>query len=150
MMSNPSDGWSARAAALEILREQRVAVIATSEGDHPWASTVYYADDGFTLYVNTPTATTMLHNILANPRVGYAIDERRPTFFLQASGVASVVDDPTEFAHAKALLAQKVPEAHVGHPNYTLVRIASTVVYVSDFRSGYRPRARVDVGGELV
>jgi nitroimidazol reductase NimA-like FMN-containing flavoprotein (pyridoxamine 5'-phosphate oxidase superfamily) len=145
MTSNSAPAWDARAAARDILREQRVAVIATSAGDQPWASTVYYAEDGFTLYVNTPNGTTMLRNMLGNPRVSYAIDERRPTFFLQATGRGSVVEDAGEFARAKALLAAKVPEAHVGHPGYTLVKIVSDVVFVSDFRLGYRPRAEVVV-----
>ena len=135
-----------RAAALEILDEQRVAVIATSQADQPWASTVYYANDAFTLYVNTPNTTTMLHNLRQNPRVAYAVDERRPTFFLQGCGTASLVEDPTEFEHARTLLARKVPEAHVGHPNYTLVKIATDRVYLSDFRAGYRPRVELIVG----
>lgn len=143
MASNSTATWDARSAALDILREHRVAVVATADGDQPWASTVYYAEDGFTLYVNTPNSTTMLRNMRENPRVSYAIDERKPTFFLQAIGRASIVDDPREFAHARALMAAKVPEAHVGHPNYTLVKIVSEVVYVSDFRQGYRPRAEV-------
>ncbi|HVC32178.1 MAG TPA: pyridoxamine 5'-phosphate oxidase family protein [Chloroflexota bacterium] len=143
MSSRAAVTWDARAAALDILREQRVAVIATVDGDQPWASTVYYAADGFVLYVNTPNGTTMLHNITQNSCVGYAIDERRPTFFLQAIGRAAIVDDSEEFVHARALLAVKVPEAHVGAPGYTLVKIESTVVYVSDFRQGYRPRAEV-------
>ncbi len=146
MDSNSTTTWDARSAALDILREHRVAVIATALGDQPWASTVYYAEDGFVLYVNTPNSTTMLRNLLQNPRVSYAIDERTPTFFLQAIGRASVVDNPEEFARARALLAAKVPEAHVGHPSYTVVRIDTEVVYVSDFRHGYRPRAEVIVG----
>src|SRR5579884_2152641 len=145
MASNPTTTWDARSAALEILREHRVAVVATALGDQPWASTVYYAEDGFVLYVNTPNSTTMLRNVRQNPRVSYAIDERTPTFFLQAIGRATIVDDPEEFARARELLAAKVPEAHVGHPDYTLVRIDTEVVYVSDFRRGYRPRAEVIV-----
>jgi nitroimidazol reductase NimA-like FMN-containing flavoprotein (pyridoxamine 5'-phosphate oxidase superfamily) len=145
MTSNSTATWDARAAAGEILRDQRVAVIATSADDQPWAATVYYAEDGFTLYVNTPNTTTMLRNMRRNPRVSYAIDERRPTFFLQAIGRATPVDDPAEFARARALLAAKVPEAHVGRPDYTLVKIVSEVVYVSDFRNGYRPREEIVV-----
>jgi nitroimidazol reductase NimA-like FMN-containing flavoprotein (pyridoxamine 5'-phosphate oxidase superfamily) len=148
MSTNASIDWDARAGALDILREQRVAVIATSDGDQPWASTVYYAEDGFTLYVNTPNGTTMLRNLRQNPRVSYAIDERRPTFFLQAAGRSAVVEDPAEFERARSLLAAKVPEAHVGHPNYTLVKIVSEIVYVSDFRTGYRPRAAIVVESE--
>lgn len=148
MSINAEASWDARAAALDILRAERVAVIATTDGLQPWASTVYYAEDGFTLYVNTPNGTTMLRNIRDNGRVGYAIDERRPTFFLQAIGRSTVVDDPIEFERARALLAVKVPEAHVGHANYTLVKIATDTVYVSDFRAGYRPRAEVIVGSE--
>ena len=145
MTSNSTPAWDARAAARQILRAQRVAVIATSADDQPWAATVYYAEDGFTLYVNTPSSTTMLRNMLRNPRVSYAIDERRPTFFLQAVGRAAVVDDPAEFERARALLAAKVPEAHVGRPDYTLVKIVSEIVYVSDFRQGYRPREEFHV-----
>lgn len=145
MTSNSITTWDARAAALDILRENRVAVIATADSNQPWASTVYYAEDGFTLYVNTPNTTTMLHNLRQNPRVSYAIDERRPTFFLQAIGHASIVENSAEFDRARELLAAKVPEAHVGHPNYTLVKIATEVAYVSDFRQGYRPRAEVVV-----
>jgi nitroimidazol reductase NimA-like FMN-containing flavoprotein (pyridoxamine 5'-phosphate oxidase superfamily) len=145
MASNSTTTWNARAAALDILREQRVAVIATAQDNQPWASTVFYAEDGFVLYVNTPNSTTMLRNLRQNPRVSYAIDERKPTFFLQAIGNASIVDDPEEFAHARSLLATKVPEAHVGHPSYTVVKITTEVVYVSDFRQGYRPRAEVVV-----
>lgn len=143
MASKSTQAWDARADALEILREQRVAVVATAADNQPWASTVYYAEEGFVLYVNTPSSTTMLRNMLQNPRVSYAIDERAPTFFLQGIGHSSIVDDSEEFARARALLATKVPEAHVGQPNYTLVKIVSEVVYVSDFRQGYRPRAEV-------
>src|ERR1051326_8516573 len=96
MASNPKPTWDARATALEILRAQRVAVIATTDHDEPWASTVFYADEGFSLYVNTPNGTRMLRNLKANPRVSFAIDERAPTFFLQAAAIASVVDDPDE------------------------------------------------------
>src|SRR6187551_826748 len=96
-----------RSAALEILDKQRVAVVATSESEQPWASTVYYANDAFTLYVNTPNTTTMLRNLRMNPHVAYAIDERRPTFFLQATGSASVVENSDEFEHARRLLARK-------------------------------------------
>ncbi|HEX5414234.1 MAG TPA: pyridoxamine 5'-phosphate oxidase family protein, partial [Chloroflexota bacterium] len=106
----------------------------------------YYANDAFTLYVNTPNLTTMLRNLRQNPRVAYAIDERKPTFFLQASGEASIVEDPAEFARARGLLSRKVPEAHVGDPKYTLVKIETDRIYVSDFRNGYRPRAEVVVG----
>src|SRR5947209_17932418 len=129
MSINAEASWDARAAALDILRAERVAVIATTDGLQPWASTVYYAEDGFTLYVNTPNSTTMLRNLRGNGRVGYAIDERRPTFFLQGIGQSTVVDDPVEFERARALLAVKVPEAHVGHPDYTVVKIASDIVY---------------------
>lgn len=145
MASNSAPTWDARSAALDILRDNRVAVVATAAGFQPWASSVYYAEDGFVLYVNTPNSTTMLRNLIENPRVSYAIDERKPTFFLQAIGYASVVSNATEFEHARSLLARKVPEAHVGGSGYTLIKIVSEVVYVSDFRQGYRPRAEVIV-----
>jgi len=145
MASNPKPEWDARTIALEILRAQRVAVIATADGGEPWASTVFYADEGFTLYVNTPNGTRMLRNMRANPRVSFAIDERAPTYFLQAAALARLVDDPIEYAHARELLAVKVPEAHVGHPSYTLVKLVSQRVYVSDYRGGYRPRAELIV-----
>ncbi|MGH2458395.1 MAG: hypothetical protein ACRDIY_05955 [Chloroflexota bacterium] len=64
---------------------------------------------------------------------------------MQAIGRASVVGDAEEFQHARALLAAKVPEAHVGGSGYTLLKIVSEIVYVSDFRQGYRPRAEVIV-----
>lgn len=145
MASNSAATWDARSAALGILHDNRVAVIATAAGSQPWASSVYYAEDGFVLYVNTPNSTTMLRNLLENPRVSYAIDERKPTFFLQAIGHVSVVSDTVEFERARALLAVKVPEAHVGASGYTLIKIVSEVVYVSDFRQGYRPRAEIVV-----
>lgn len=144
-MSDSLPTWDARAAALTILRDHRVAVVATAIDNQPWASTVYYAEDGFTLYINTPNSTTMLRNLRANPRVSYAIDEQRPTFFLQAIGHAEIVEEPTEFQHARALLAVKVPEAHVGQPGYTLVKIRTERVYLSDFRQGYRPRVEFAV-----
>lgn len=149
MSSNNSEAWDARAAALEILQTQRVAVIATVHQDQPWASTVYFADDGFTLYVNTPDETTMLRNLRLNPRVSYAIDERRPSFFLQAVGRAVEVRDPTEFEHARQLLSVKVPEASVGKPGYTLVKITTECLYVSDFRLGRHPRAEVTIDENL-
>src|SRR6185437_4507848 len=107
MASNSAATWDARSAALDILRENRVAVIATAAGAQPWASSVYYAEDGFVLYVNSPNSTTMLRNLIENPRVSYAIDERKPTFFLQAIGHASVVSDTDEFERARSLLAVK-------------------------------------------
>ena len=145
MSSNPPLDSEARAVAREILRQHRVAVIATSVADDPWASTVFYAEADFILYVNTPTPTTMPRNLRANPRVSYAVDSREPSLFLQATGRATVVEDPAELAQAREILAIKVPEAHVGAAGYTLVRIETAIVYVSDFREGYRPRARIDI-----
>jgi hypothetical protein len=145
MVNNAPPDWDPRTVALDVLRNHRVAMIATGLDGQPWASTVYYAEQGFTLYVNTPSRTTMLRNMIENPRVSYAIDDREPSSFLQAVGRASVVVDPEEFNGARALLAVKVPEAHVGAPNYTLVKIDTDVVYVSDFRQGYRPRAEVRI-----
>jgi general stress protein 26 len=144
-MSSNVPGWEPTRIARQILAENRVAVIATSVDDEPWASTVFYAERELTLYVNTPNSTRMLRNLLANPRVSFAIDERKPTYFLQGAGRASIVDDPGEIARAKSLLAVKVPEAHVGAPGYTLVRIQPTTLSVSDFRGGYRPRADIVV-----
>jgi hypothetical protein len=145
MSNNSARCWDPRSVALEILQSHRVAIIATAADGQPWASTVYYAEDGFTLFVNTPNRTTMLRNMLDNPRVSYAVDDREPSLFLQAVGRVAIVTDPGEFSHARGLLAVKVPEAHVGAPGYTLVRIDTEIAYVSDFRQGYRPRAEVTV-----
>lgn len=141
-----SDGaWEA--LAREILRDHKVAVVATSRADVPWASTVYYAEDGFTLYVNTPSSTRMLGNMKGNPAVAYVVDDRTPDLFLQGEGTARVVAPGPAWDRAAALIRDKVPGAHVGQPGFEIVAILTRTLHLSDFRDGYRPRVTIDAGG---
>lgn len=129
-----------------VLAGSRVAVIATSVGEMPWASTVYYASDGFDLYINTPEQTRMLRNMLANPHVAYTVDDRTPTLFVQGEGMASVVPAGAELERASALIRERVPEASVGRPGMRIVKIVTDEIYLSDFREGRQPRKQLTVG----
>jgi len=132
----------------DYLASHRVAVIATTDGERPWASTVYYAAAGFDLVINTPASTRMLRNIHQKAPVAYAIDERVPDLFLQGEGDACELARGSDWDQAAALLGEKVPEAHVGAPGFTIVKVATRRLVLSDFREGFRPPLVMDFGGQ--
>lgn len=128
---------------LDFLAAHRVAVIATAAGSAPWASTVYYVAQGGNLLINTPITTRMLRNLKENERVAYAVDDRVPDLFLQGEGRAEELLPGSAWEEAAALLRDRVPEAHVGQEGFTIVKITSERVVLSDFRSGFKPPAVV-------
>ena len=78
--------------ALKFLREHNVAMISTaSETGEPQASVVYYfVDDILNLYFATGRETRKFKNILANPRVAFAVGCGPNIITVQGGGTAKV------------------------------------------------------------
>lgn len=98
--------------ALDYLRTHHVMTLATSGADGPWAASVFYAADGFTLYFLSSPASRHCTNLAANPRVAVTVQEDYPDWpqikGIQAEGrVAELAGD--EETLARRLYGDKYP-----------------------------------------
>lgn len=83
----------AKADALKFLKENITAVIATSQGVSPQASTVYYLiDDDFNFYFTTKDGTGSCENIKNNWNVAVVVGTGPEHITVQAKGIAEVVE----------------------------------------------------------
>jgi general stress protein 26 len=83
----------AKADALKFLKENVTAVIATSQGVSPQASTVYYlVDDDFNFYFTTKDGTGSCENIKNNWNVAVVVGTGPEHITVQARGIAEVVE----------------------------------------------------------
>jgi len=57
------------------MESHHVVTLATTGPDGPWATAVFYVNDGFTLFFLTETHTRHGRNLTANPQVAMAIHE---------------------------------------------------------------------------
>jgi len=69
---------SLRKTIRDLLQSQRLAVLATNRGGHPYSSLVAFAatDDLCSLFFATARATRKYENIMANHRVSLLVDNR--------------------------------------------------------------------------
>ena len=94
------------------LRDHKVATIATSSDGEPWAAAVFYASDGYTLYLlSSPTSRHCL-NLAQNPRVAVTIQEDYADWLeikgVQMEGIASELSGAEE-DKARKLYGEKFP-----------------------------------------
>ncbi|MCX7856605.1 MAG: pyridoxamine 5'-phosphate oxidase family protein [Deltaproteobacteria bacterium] len=65
-----------RKIALKYIKTHNTMTIATCLNDVPWATDVFYASEGFTLYfISNPSVCIHCKNLALNPRISVAISE---------------------------------------------------------------------------
>ena len=101
-----------RIRVLGYLRNHNVATLATSDGSAPWASAVFYVNEGYVLYfLSSPTSRHCL-NLAQSPRVALTIQEDYSDWLdikgVQVEGVASEISGAEE-EKARRLYGQKFP-----------------------------------------
>ncbi len=83
--------------AVKFLKENYIAVLATSHSDEPRASTVYYVMfDSFNFYFYTKHNSNKTKNILQNPRVALVVGFGPEHITVQVRGEAVKVEDGEE------------------------------------------------------
>lgn len=108
-----------RATVLEYLEHHQTMTLATTLDDQPWATTVFYASDGFKLYfLSNPLTSRHGQNLAANHRVAAAVTEDYPLAKLddwrkikgiQLEGTASLLTAEVELARAVETYVAKYP-----------------------------------------
>jgi len=102
---------------LDYLSAHNTMTVATVRDNVPWAATVFYANDGFTLYfISNPDVCVHGQNIACNPSVAITIYEDYPLTGLndwrkvqgiQMEGVAKMLTTEEEIAQAVRIYAEK-------------------------------------------
>lgn len=96
--------------ALDYLRSHHVMTLATQGADGPWAASVFYAADGFTLYFLSSPTSRHSANVASNPRVAVTVQEDYADWpqikGVQAEGVVAELSRDEE-ALARRLYGEK-------------------------------------------
>ncbi|MCL5962081.1 MAG: pyridoxamine 5'-phosphate oxidase family protein [Chloroflexi bacterium] len=104
---------SVRDLVLEYMRSHNTMTICTHGEDGPWATALFYVNDGFTLYFLSDPKTIHCRNIAANPTVAATINEDyrdwREIKGIQLQGTAEMIGGRREKAVAFALYVKKYP-----------------------------------------
>ena len=87
--------------------------VATAQGEIPWAASVFYANDGFTLYFLSDPESRHSKDIAENPVVAVTVNEDyhdwRKIKGIQMDGKAELVSTEGEIARATAAYVAKYP-----------------------------------------
>lgn len=123
------------------LASRYVVTLATSHRDEPWAATAFYVARGLDLYICQGMRARTLAHMLANPRTGFAVDDRRADAWLQGLGAASVLRTG-EDGWAREALQQAAPEFthHFTNPEYPVLLIRVDELTFADRSGGIYPR----------
>ncbi len=123
------------------LASRHVVTLATSYHDEPWAATAFYVARGLDLYVCQGKRARTLAHMLANPRTGFAVDDRRADAWLQGVGTAAVVRT-AEDGWAREALQRAAPEFahHFTNPDYPVLIIRVDELTFADRSGGVYPR----------
>ena len=101
----------AREHMLAFIAAHNTLTLATEQDGRPWASSLFYANDGFTLYVVSDPETQHAKNLKGNPRVAVTIAEDhrdwRAITGLQLEGTCEEIGHPVDAARALAVYATK-------------------------------------------
>jgi hypothetical protein len=96
---------------LAFIAAHNTLTLATEQDGRPWASSLFYANDGFTLYVVSDPETQHAKNLKGNPRVAVTIAEDhrdwRAITGLQLEGTCEEIGHPVDAARALAIYATK-------------------------------------------
>jgi len=98
---------------VDYLHSHNTMTLATTQGDLPWAATVFFASEDFCLYFFSAPYSRHCQNVAANPRVAVTIQEDyrdwRKIKGIQLEGRVTLVDGIIEKARAMAIYARKYP-----------------------------------------
>ncbi len=118
-MAKKSQSGELREAVLHYLNTHNTMTLATTRDNMPWAATVFYANDGFTLYfLSNPEVCWHSQNIAQNSRVAVTVDEDYPlknpdgwrkVKGVQIEGKAEMVSTESEIARAVEIYVNKYP-----------------------------------------
>jgi len=138
-----------RQKILRLLAEHRIMTIATLRPDGwPQATTVGYANDGFTLYFLCALDSQKAANLARDDRVSLTIDHDTPQV-MEISGLsmaarAQAVTDAREGEHAMRMLMERYPQQQslpfTSLPSFAevrLFRLTPCVISVLDYSRGF-------------
>src|SRR6476620_1172083 len=98
---------------VDYLHSHNTMTLATTQGDLPWAATVFFASEDSRLYFFSAPDSRHCQNVAANPRVAVTIQEDyrdwRKIKGIQLEGRVTLVDGIIEKARAMAIYARKYP-----------------------------------------
>ena len=138
---------------LEYLSHHNTMTLATANDNIPWTASLFYANDGFTLYfISNPNVCLHCLNIDANSRVAVTIDENyslnsmddwRKVKGIQMEGIAEVLVSEEEVSQAVEVYVRKYPfvsvylRAIVSFPRVVsfLETVAKRLKLVPDFNA---------------
>lgn len=135
-----------RAIILDLLAHHNIMALATIRPDgFPQATTVYYVNDGLTLYFATDPTSQKAGNLKLNNKVSVAITgETENAYKLKAlslSGTAAKVVDPERVAEMQILLFKTIPAAKQFAPidakQLIIYAIRPIAVSLVDYAAGY-------------
>jgi len=106
-------GDETRDRILAFLAAHSTLTLATASDDKPWASAVFYANDGFTIYFVSDPKTRHADYIKNNASVAGAIQDDQKDWRMiqgiQLEGACEEITNPIEAAKALAIYAAKFP-----------------------------------------
>jgi uncharacterized protein len=145
---------------LDYMESHNTMTLATSQGDSPWAATVFYASDGFKLYFFSAPDSRHCQNLAANPRVAVTIQEDyrdwREIKGIQLEGRVLAVDSLIEKGKAMTVYARKYsdvikiftdPQSGALYKAFLKVkfyRVAPERVFYIDNEQGFGKRQELD------
>jgi len=126
----------------------RVCTIATANTDgQPSASTVFFKNSGTDIYFNTARDAEKAKNILVNPRVAVAIEERvsipeedKGIKGIQYIGKADILADRNIAEVPKAVMARHNAFNSVKAGNSVIIKVTPLKIYLIDYSKGFRHR----------
>ena len=136
---------------LQVFKKNKTMVLSTS-GDGLWSSRVYFASRGLEIYAIIEQSKNF-QNLQKNRKVFFVIDRGVPDLFIQGEGEVEVLGNPAERPEERALLFQKnielIPFVKK-IPNTVVVRIRPTRIFLSDFRTVFKPRKEIVITEEIL
>lgn len=103
----------ARERVLKYLKEHNTLTLATWEEGRPWATALFYANDGLELYFLSDPTTRHSVDFEANPQVAVTVQEDYHEWAMikgvQMEAVVHAVDGEEELGRAVAVYVEKYP-----------------------------------------
>ncbi len=104
---------TARELILDYIESHNTLTLATAQDGVPWATSLFYANDDFTLYFLSEPGTRHAQYLAANARVAATIYEDyqswREIKGIQLEGICEGITDPVGSARALLVYAKKFP-----------------------------------------
>jgi len=135
----------------EVFKKNKTMTISTI-GDYMWSSKVYFATKGLYIYAIIEKSRNY-KNILKNNKVFFLIERGVPDMFIQGEGEVEILGTPPEREEERALLFQKNVELIPfvkKIPELIVIKIKPKRIFLSDFRTFFKPRQEISVTEELL